>query len=184
MSPPDAARALVAFWFSEPARRRWFASTPEFDEALRERYGGLYAQALAGELSAWEASPQGALALVLLLDQIPLNIFRGDARCFEGEAASREVAGRAIAAGLDARLSDEERGFLYLPYMHSEDLADQDRALELYDQPGQEGQLRWARHHREIVRRFGRFPHRNALLGRTSTAEEQAWLASDEGFTP
>jgi uncharacterized protein (DUF924 family) len=182
MSTPAEAEALLRDWFSPASRERWFDSTPEYDAALRERYEGLYAEAIAGRLAAWERSGRGALALVILLDQIPLNIYRGEARCYASEAQSRAVASRAIERGLQATLSAEERAFLYLPYMHSEDLADQDRSVELYSEPGMEGHLKWARHHREIVRRFGRFPHRNALLGRASTPQERAWLASPEAF--
>lgn len=178
-----SADEIVEFWFSPECRKRWFASTPEFDRQLDTRYRGLWESARKGELQHWENTAVGALALVILFDQIPLNTFRGDARCFATEAAAREISGRAIAAGLDAQLSDEQRSFLYIPYMHSEELSDQDRSVELYSTPGLEGTLRWARHHREIVRRFGRFPHRNELLGRKSTAEELAWLKSEEAFS-
>lgn len=180
MSP----KGLLDFWFAEPARRRWFRSTPEFDAEIRERFESTWRAAAGGELSDWEETPRGALALVILLDQLPLNMFRGRPEGHATEAASRAVAERAIARGFDARLDDVEKAFLYLPFMHSEDLADQDRSVALFESAGLTDNLKWARHHREIVRRFGRFPHRNAVFGRSSTAEESAWLASPEAFNP
>jgi len=177
-----SAAELNSFWFSEPARARWFDSTPEFDSMLRTQYLSLWESARAGALSDWESTPQGALALVIVLDQLPLNMFRGDARSFATEAASRAVAGRAIARGFDQALTPEQQSFFYMPFMHSEALSDQDRSVALFEAAGLSHSLEFARHHREIVRRFGRFPHRNAVLGRSSTPEEQAWLASPDAF--
>ena len=128
-------------------------------------------------------SPAGCLALVIVLDQLPLNMFRGEAESFSTEAQSRDVARHAINQGFDAQLEIEQRAFLYMPFMHSEDLADQDLGIELFDQPGLETNLRFARHHREIVARFGRFPHRNDALGRESSAAEIEYLNSKGAFT-
>ena len=182
------ADELLEFWFSERAETHWFRSTPAFDTETRERFEPTWRAAAAGELAAWEATAQGALALVIVLDQLPLNMFRDRPEAYSTEAASRGVADRAIARGFDAGLGPEYerrgRAFLYLPFMHSEDLADQDRSVALFEASGLEDNARWARHHREIVRRFGRFPHRNAVLGRDSTAEEVARLASPEAFKP
>ena len=130
----------------------------------------------------WEQTAEGALALVILLDQMPLNMYRGQPESFATEAQSREVAGRAITRHFDQYLPDKGKAFLYMPFMHSENLADQDRSVELFTNAGLQDNLRFARHHRDIVRRFGRFPHRNAILGRNSTPEETAWLASGEAF--
>jgi uncharacterized protein (DUF924 family) len=177
-----SAAALISFWFSDPVRARWFNSTPEFDAMLRAKYLDLWESARAGALSDWESTPDGALALVIVLDQFPLNMFRGDPRSFATEAASRAVAGRAIARGFDQALTPEQQSFLYMPYMHSEDLSDQDRSVALFEAAGLLRNLEFARHHREIVKRFARFPHRNAVLGRSSTPEEQAWLASPDAF--
>ena len=176
------AQQLITFWFSERVRPLWFNATPEFDAELREDYLATYQAALNGELADWADTAEGALALVICLDQLPLNILRGQAESFAGEAPARQVAATAIAEGLDQALTPMQKAFLYMPYMHSEDLADQDRALELFEQAGLTDNLHWAKHHREIVARFGRFPHRNAILGRESTAEELAWLASDEAY--
>lgn len=173
---------IVTFWFSGRIKPLWFDSTPEFDQELREKYLATYQVALKGELSDWETSPQGALALVICLDQFPLNMFRGKPESFAGEAQSRQVAARAIEQGFDQELEGAQKAFLYLPFMHSEDIKDQDRVVELFSRAGLENNLHWAKHHREIVRRFGRFPHRNAILGRDSTPEELAYLASDEAF--
>jgi uncharacterized protein (DUF924 family) len=176
------AEQVIRFWFSEPVRPMWFNATPEFDARLREEYLQTYRAALNGELAHWTETAEGALALVICLDQLPLNMFRGQAESFAGEAPSREVAAAAISRGFEKLLSEEQKAFLFMPYMHSETMADQDRSVALFEQAGLMENLRWAKHHRDIVARFGRFPHRNAILGRESTAEERAWLASDEAF--
>lgn len=173
---------ILSLWFSERVKSLWFDSTPEFDEELREKFEDTYRAALKGELSAWETSPHGALALVICLDQFPLNMYRGKPESFAGEAPSRQVANRAIEQGFDQELEGPRKAFLYLPFMHSEDMKDQDRVVELFTRAGLENNLHWARHHRELVRRFGRFPHRNAILGRDSTPEELDYLASNEAF--
>lgn len=173
---------ILEFWFSEEASKRWFDSTPAFDRLLRQRYESLWQRARRGELDDWRQSADGCLALVILLDQFPLNMYRGKADSFATEAQSREVARAALARGFDRSLPVERRAFLYMPFMHSEELADQERAVELFAQPGLEQSLRFARHHRDIVRRFGRFPHRNATLGRDSTADEIEYLNSKQAF--
>jgi uncharacterized protein (DUF924 family) len=174
--------AIIAFWFSEDVRPLWFDATPEFDDALRERFLATYQAAADSRLRNWEETVAGALALVVILDQFPLNMFRGQPASFATEAAAREVADRAIAYGFDQQLPPEQRQFLYLPFMHSEALADQERSVRLYEQPGLEDNLRYAHHHCDLIRRFGRFPHRNAILGRVSAPEELAYLASPEAF--
>ena len=173
---------VLSFWFSERVKPLWFNSTPEFDNELRENYLDTYQAALNGELSGWEETPQGALALVICLDQFPLNIFRNKAESFAGEEPSRQVASRAIERAFDQNLDGAQKAFLYMPYMHSEELADQDRVLELFSRAGLEDNLKWAKHHRDLVDRFGRFPHRNAILGRENTPEEMAYLQSEEAF--
>jgi peptide-methionine (S)-S-oxide reductase len=173
---------IMDLWFSEAGKQLWFNSTPELDVQLREKYAGLFAAALTDELAAWAETPEGALALVIVLDQLPLNMFRGEALSFAGEAKARAVAAAAIARGFDAQLTDERKAFLYMPFMHSENLADQERSVELFSRAGLTENLKWAEHHRDIVRRFGRFPHRNAILGRPSTAEEADYLNSEQAF--
>ena len=181
--PATTTRAdILAFWFAAAVRPYWFAATAQFDQTLRERFASCYRAAATGALADWEQSGDGALALVIVLDQFPLNMFRGQPASFATEAQARAVAERAIARGFDQTLNPEQKLFLYLPFMHSENLADQDRSVQLYQQPGLEDNLRFAEHHRGLIHRFGRFPHRNAILGRASTADELAYLASPEAF--
>ncbi len=180
MSP----EALLAFWFDKRSAKHWFRSTSDFDRQVRERFEPVWRSATSGELAHWETTAEGALALVILLDQFPLNMFRDLPEGYSSEPQSRAVAARAIERGFDTRLDDRYRAFFYLPFMHSEDLADQDRSVALFQAAGLDENLKWARHHREIVRRFGRFPHRNAILARQNTAEEEAWLDSPDAFKP
>lgn len=173
---------LLDFWFSEAMRPRWFASTPELDAEIRTRFEPLVRRAAAGELDHWLASPDTALALVVALDQLPLNMYRGRAEAYATGARAVAAAKRALDLGHDRHLPPDRLAFLYLPFMHSEDPADQDRSVELFRAAGLTGNLYWAEHHRAIVRRYGRFPHRNAALGRENTAAELEYLASPEAF--
>jgi uncharacterized protein (DUF924 family) len=173
---------ILAFWRGA-GPDRWYRSDDAFDAEVCQRYLDLWQKASAGGLSSWEASDDGALALVIVLDQFPRNIFRGDGRTYASDALAREVAHRAIERGVDARIDPALREFLYLPFMHSEDLADQLRCIELERATGHAENLKWAEHHADIIRRFGRFPHRNRLLGRATTPEEQAFL-DEGGFSP
>jgi uncharacterized protein (DUF924 family) len=175
-------REINEFWFSERVRPLWFRSTPEFDTQLRERFLATWQAATAGELDGWRDCAEGALALVIVLDQFPLNMFRGEARSFSTEQRAREVAAEAVARGFDQELDKSRLAFLYLPFMHSEDPADQERSVALFEAAGLQDNLHFAHHHRELIRRFGRFPHRNAILGRESSAEELEYLASKEAF--
>jgi uncharacterized protein (DUF924 family) len=189
MSLPERARALLDAWFGPPGdpererhRKIWFKATPEFDAGLRDAFLADYGAGAAGELRSWEASAQGALALVLLLDQIPRNIFRGAPRAYAADAVARAAADRALARGFDRLVPPAWRLFFYMPFHHSEDLADQRRSVALFDalprNPDRRGSLRrYGRPYIEVIERFGRFPHRNAILGRQSTPEEVAFLA-------
>jgi uncharacterized protein (DUF924 family) len=169
---------VLAFWRAA-SHDRWYAPDDAFDAELRHRYLELWRKAAAGELSSWETSDDGALALVIVLDQFPRNMFRGDALTYSSDALARDVARRAIDRGADSRLDPDLLEFLYLPFMHSEQLPDQLRCIELFRNVGNTEQLKYAEHHAEIIRRFGRFPHRNRILGRLTTPHEQAFL--DEG---
>jgi uncharacterized protein (DUF924 family) len=169
---------ILAFW-RDAGPDRWYRRDDAFDAEVCRRFLGLWQCAAAGELSSWETSDDGALALVIVLDQFPRNMFRGDIRTYASDALAREVARRAIERGADARIDPGLREFLYLPFMHSEHLPDQLRCIELSRAAGHAENLKWAEHHADIIRRFGRFPHRNRLLGRATTPEEQAFL--DEG---
>lgn len=179
MTPED----ILTFWYTPPMPQHWFASTPAIDADIRARFGTFWEQAAAGEWDHWQATPEGCLALCIVLDQFPLNMFRGEARSFSTEQQAVAVTKHAVARGFDQRLPVERRSFLYMPLMHSEHLGDQDESVRLFEAAGLEANARFAHHHREIVQYFGRFPHRNAALGRESTAAELAYLASKDAFT-
>jgi uncharacterized protein (DUF924 family) len=180
--------AVLRFWFGarpgEAAygqqRAVWFQKDAGFDAAVRRELGPAHERALAGGFADWRETPRGALANVILLDQVPRNIFRGSPRAYAGDALALALAAAAVDRGFDRALLAVERMFLYLPFEHSESLAAQRRALELFGQidalPETKGILAYARRHHDIVARFGRFPHRNAALGRETTAEEAAFL--------
>lgn len=170
-----SAAEVVTFW-QAAGPDRWFTKDDVFDKEIRERFFDTYEAAAAGKLSDWEQSAQGALALLILLDQFPRNMFRADARAFATDPLARAITAGAIVRGFDSQLPKELRGFFYLPFEHSEDLADQERCIALNKAIGDAENLKWAEIHADIIRRFGRFPHRNAALGRTTTPEEQAFL--------
>ena len=174
----QTAEEVLAFWLNV-GHERWFEPDEAFDAAIRGRFAATYEDAAAGRLSAWENSPEGALALIIVLDQFPRNMFRGCAKSFATDPLARAAAERAIARGFDQRIAMPQRSFFYLPFEHSEELADQERAVALMGATGDADLLKWADLHADIIRRFGRFPHRNAMLGRTTTPEEQSFL--DEG---
>jgi uncharacterized protein (DUF924 family) len=169
---------VVGFW-REAGPDAWFAKDAAFDELCRTRFLAAHEQAASGALAHWEESPEGALALLILLDQMPRNMFRGDSRTWSTDPLALAVAERAIARGYDRGVQSELRQFFYLPFMHAEDLAAQERSVALYEALRNADNLKWARHHRDIVARFGRFPHRNEVLGRESTPEELAFLVED-----
>ena len=175
---------VIAFWFADPGapgpgqtRPIWFEEDPAFDEEVRARFTRDLERAAAGELDPLTATPEGCLALVILIDQFPRNAFRGTPRAFETDAKAREVANSALARDFDRRLTPVQRQFLYMPFQHSESLADQDRSVALFRALGDEQSLDYALRHRDAIARFGRFPHRNAILGRESTPEEREFLA-------
>jgi uncharacterized protein (DUF924 family) len=173
-SQPTAAD-VVAFW-REAGPKRWFEKDFIFDQEIRERFLATHELAAEGGLSAWEKTAEGALALLILLDQFPRNMFRNDARAFATDPMARAIAAGALVRGFDAQVPAELRGFFYLPFEHSEELADQERGIAFYKAAGDADGLKWAEIHADIIRRFGRFPHRNAVLGRVTTPEEQAFL--------
>ncbi len=166
---------IIRFW-REAGPKRWFEPDEGFDAEIRDRFLAVHEQAAAGELADWALSPQGALALLLLLDQFPRNMFRKTPRAFATDPAARLVARRSIMAGYDRKVEKELRTFFYLPFMHSEELADQELCLTLYRHNGDEDGAKWAEIHLDAIRRFGRFPHRNEILGRESRPEEIAYL--------
>lgn len=172
----DAAE-ILKFW-SEAGPDKWYKKDDAFDAAIRARFLETYEAASAGALDVWAGTAEGALALVIVLDQFPRNLFRNDARAFAADARALAVANAAIAAGFDSRIAPPMQQFFYLPLMHSEALADQERCVDLFA-GGAEENRKYAIIHRDVIARFGRFPHRNAVLGRETTPEEQAFL--DQG---
>lgn len=176
---PDMLEAVLAFWFQEHDHSAWFAKDEAFDGRIRDRFGDQIDRAAAGLFDSWRGTGRGCLALCLLLDQFPRNLFRGSARAFAYDAAARAVAHHAVAHGLDMEdgLTPAQRVFLYLPFEHAEDLDDQKRCLRLMLQRvGDDQAIDYAHRHLAIIDRFGRFPHRNAALGRTSTEAERRFL--------
>lgn len=181
MLPPPTE--VLEFWFGAgpgPSRREWFRKDPAFDAEIRRRFGELHGVAAGRGLEAWRASAESMVALVVVLDQFSRNLYRDDARAFAQDAYARDCARQALGRGDDLTLLPVQRQFLYLPWEHSEDLDEQDKGVELMRsleafEPTR-GLAEWAIRHRDIVARFGRFPHRNAALGRASTAQEVEFL--------
>ena len=189
MTRVDDADRVLEFWFGTPgsagygqARAEWFRKDPAFDRSIVEGFGRSIEQALRGELADWAGEPQGALAQILLLDQFTRNAFRDSARAFAGDARALAAAQAMVRSGQDRTLIPVQRAFVYLPYEHAEDAALQDKAVRLFTplvavDAGLQDMLDYAEKHRDVIRCFGRFPHRNAALGRRSTAEEAAYLS-------
>ena len=180
-----AAQEVLAFWFGDgrergQSRTQWFRKDAVFDEEIRVRFLATYERAVAGELESWKQQATGCLALIVVLDQFPRNLFRGTRRAFEADALARKAARFALAKEYDRTLRPVERMFIYLPFEHSEHLPDQDLCLRLMKELSGFRETRelhvWAEKHLVIVRRFGHFPHRNAALGRESSAEETEFL--------
>jgi uncharacterized protein (DUF924 family) len=175
------AHEVVDFW-REAGAGQWFARSDAFDAEIRSRFEVAHFAAARRELEDWLDAAEGALALLLLLDQFPRNLFRDSAHAWAADPLARHYAGRAIAAGHDAACDPALRAFFYLPLEHSEDMADQTRSVELFRALGNAGYLDYALQHQKVIARFGRFPHRNRALGRDNTPEEQAWLDAGGGF--
>jgi uncharacterized protein (DUF924 family) len=180
----NTARDVLDFWFgdTDEPREAWFRKDPAFDESIRVRFGSLIEAALAGAVDGWAASPDGALARLVVLDQFTRNCFRGSARAFAGDALALAGARALVAHGDDLHLPPLRRVFAYLPFEHSEDPAMQRESVRQFEalavlRPSLAGYADYARRHAEVIERFGRFPHRNAALGRESSAAEMAWLA-------
>lgn len=182
-SATATSEALLALWFGpldeaghadEAHRLRWFRKDASFDRELRERFAALHGEVASGAHERWLATPRGRLAYVIALDQLSRNLFRDSPRAFENDARALAVALEGVDLGVDRKLAHDERSFLYMPLMHSEDLAMQERCVALF--AGHPENLSFAEQHRDIICRFGRFPHRNAVLGRTSTPQEQEFL--------
>lgn len=175
MSNVKSTTDIISFWHNA-GYDKWFNKDDAFDVTVRERFLSTYEAAAAGRLNDWDATPEGALALVIVLDQFPRNMFRGSPQSWATDPMARDLTKRALAQGFDKSVPEALQTFFYLPLMHSETIEDQQQCLALYKALGDENSLKYAEIHEDIIRRFGRFPHRNAVLGRDTTPEEKAFL--------
>ena len=173
-------KEVIRFWFEELKPEDWFKKSEALDQEMRERFEELYWKASRGELFHWRATAEGRLAEILLLDQIPRNIFRGSAQAFATDSLALVLAQEGLTQAQE--LPVVQRGFFYMPFMHSESLTIHEEALRLFDQPGLEKRLKYEKMHMDILQQFGRYPHRNAILGRPSTKEEEEYLKGHSGF--
>ena len=173
---------IIDFWHSERIKKQWFSSTPELDSEILHKFENIWNKAVQGKLDDWYNDATSSLALIIILDQFPLNMFRGQAKSFASESKAIEVALHAINNKFDQQIEPDKLSFLFMPLMHSEDLSHQEISVRLYQSNKLEGNARFAEHHRDIIKEFGRFPHRNTILGRESTSQELKYLASKRAF--
>jgi uncharacterized protein (DUF924 family) len=169
--------SILHFWFTELTPKQHFTKDPALDETIRTRFGATLEAAAKCELFAWRATPEGRLAEIVVLDQFSRNVYRDTARAFAQDALALALAQELVASGQDRSLPLAQRSFAYIPYMHSESALVHAHAVTLFSQPGMEDTLRFELRHQAIIERFGRYPHRNAILGRSSTTEELAFLS-------
>jgi len=169
-------RQIMTFWFEELQPSAWWTKDPQLDEQIRQRFGELHRQASVGELWRWRAAPEGRLAEIIILDQFSRHIYRDQPGAFAQDAVALVLAQEALAAGADQQFSRLKRRFFYMPYMHSESMLIHQQAMELFSAEGMEEDLGFEVRHRDIIQRFGRYPHRNAILGRDSTEAEREFL--------
>ena len=177
---PTTAMDILSFWFSETSRPKWFANEPSFDGVVSARYGAVLQAAKRGELFQWRETIRGRLAEIIVLDQFSRNIHRGTATAFESDAQALVLAQEAVRDATRFELKPDEKAFLYMPFMHSESPVIHEEGVRLFSEVGLEQHLAYEEEHRRVIQRFGRFPHRNAILGRASTAEEDLYLAQDQ----
>lgn len=181
---PDTitANKILEFWFSEAAQKFWFKSTTAFDNEIQLKFESVWQQASTHKLDHWKHTAEGALALIIILDQFPLNMFRGTANSFATEKKAIELTHYSISNKYDLQFTDKKLAFLYLPLMHSENINDQKLCVSLLEKTDLDDNLRFAKHHLKIIQKFGRFPHRNYILNRISTSEEINYLSSPNAF--
>ncbi len=175
-------QSVIDFWFEESSPRDWFSKNDAFDAKIRERFGALYERVARGDTAGWRAEPEGRLAEIIVLDQFPRNMFRNSRKAFATDAKALELAREAVALGADRKLPARMRHFLYMPYMHSESRSAHRKALWLFIKSMNWNALKYEWQHKRIIDRFGRYPHRNAVLGRDSTPEELEFLKTHAGF--
>lgn len=170
------ANDVIEFWFNELTPKQWFAKSDELDQSITKRFSGTLEAAAKGELWNWRETEKGRLAEIIVLDQFSRNIYRDTPKAFAQDSIALVLAQEAVAQGADESLEPHEKAFLYMPYMHSESKVIHEQAIKLFDQPGLENNYQFEVRHKEIIDRFGRYPHRNAVLGRESTSEEETFL--------
>lgn len=173
----ETPETVLDFWFSELTSKDWFVKSDDIDRRITERFSGLHLALSRGVSEEWRATPEGRLALVIVFDQFPRNIYRGSPLAFATDGLALKEAKAALAVGADKAIGEDRRFFFYMPFEHAEDLVEQDRCVGLFEALGNANYLDYANKHYDIIERFGRFPHRNPILGRTSTPEEKAYLA-------
>jgi len=174
---------IIDYWYSDRIKKQWFNSTPELDQEILKKYEKTWEHAASGNLDEWSKSALGCLALVIILDQFPLNMFRGNAKSFITENNSIVISLKAIENNFHNELDKDKLSFLFMPLMHSENIDHQNLSVKLFTKFNLQGNIRFAEHHRDLIAKFGRFPHRNSILGRESTDEELKYLVSKEAFT-
>lgn len=182
MNLTPTPKLIIEYWYSDKIKSRWFNSNLEFDQEIKTNYENIWIEALRGEYISWSESAEGCLALAIIFDQFPLNMFRGEVKSFSSEALAIKVAKKAIELEFDKIIEKDKVSFLYMPLMHSENIDDQNLSVKLFEEAELIDNLRFAKHHREIVKKYGRFPHRNKILNRKSSVEELEYLSSDEAF--
>jgi len=173
---------IIEYWYSDRIKSQWFKSSKELDEEIKSHYENVWEEAVQGKHTNWSESADGCLALAIIFDQFPLNMFRGNMKSFSSEGLAIKVAKIAIDKGFDQFIAKEKVAFLYMPLMHSENIDDQNFCVKLFEQANLLDNLRFAKHHRDIILKFGRFPHRNKILNRQSSEDELDYLNSEQAF--
>jgi len=182
MLKQDWDKDVLGFWFSELTPEQWYKKDDDVDATIVERFGALHETIAGTDNAVLAASRDSALAAIIVLDQFARNMFRGSPKSFAGDAKARALSNAALEAGFDTDMNDNEKQFLYMPFMHSETLADQNKSVALFEALGKENNLKYARLHRDPILAFGQFPHRNAVLGRPTSPAEKAWIEEHGGF--
>lgn len=183
MNRPLTPETILEYWYSKKVKPLWFNSNSEFDQEIKSNYENIWIEVLRGEYISWSESAEGCLALAIILDQFPLNMFRGEVKSFSSEALAIKIAKKAIEQGFDKKIDKDKVSFLYMPLMHSENIEDQNLSVKLFEEANLIDNLRFAKHHRDIIKKYGRFPHRNKILQRESSQDEVDYLNSGSAFT-
>ncbi len=183
MKIDDRISEVLSFWYSDEMKKQWFSSIPELDTDIKQKFESLWEEAANHQLNSWMETAEGCLALCIVLDQFPLNMFRGEAKAFQTEQQAVAITKHAIERGFDNDIDDSKVSFLYMPLMHSENISDQNLSVDCFNRRKLDENVRFAEHHRGIVEEFGRFPHRNDILGRKNTQPEIEYLNSERAFT-